>query len=112
MLVGLDIAVGLVLLVVLILLGYVILDSAAQYGTLQDTCGAGPYTGLQCNSAVLGAVVLGLTVVAVLGFFAGLGFFAVNVLRRHYAFFWPLAAIVLVVVLFYVGTWLVGQTTP
>lgn len=94
-----------------LLIGLSVLVSAVQYGGLQAGCGAGPYDGLHCNGAVLGVVVYGLIAIAVIAFFLGLGFFVVNLIRRRYAFYWPLAAIVVTVGLFYLGTWLASLTT-
>jgi len=61
---------------------------------------------------VLGIVVYGLMAVAVLALFLGFGLFLVNVIRKRVAFYWPLAGIVLTLVLFYIGTWVAGMTVP
>lgn len=111
-LVVLDTAVGIALVFVSMLLGLAILASAVQYRGLQVQCGAGPYAGLTCNGAVLAIVVYGLMTVAILGFFLGLGFFIVNLVRKRYGFYLPLIAIVLMIGLFYLGTWLAGLTVP
>lgn len=111
-LVVLDIAAGAVLLVISLFIGLAVLVSAVQYQGLLVQCGAGPYTGLTCNSTVLGIVIFGLIAVAVLAFFLGLGFFVVNLLRKRYAFYWPLLAIAVTVGLFYAGTALAGATVP
>ncbi|MCU1579646.1 MAG: hypothetical protein JWP19_1850 [Rhodoglobus sp.] len=111
-LVVLDIVAGVVLLVISLSLGLGVLLSAVQYGALNTGCGAGPYQGLTCNSTVLSIVVYGLMAVAVLAFFLGLGFFVVNMVRKRYGFYWPLAAIIVTVGLFYLGSWVAGLTVP
>ncbi len=107
-----DVAIGVVLTIISLFIGLGVLLSAVQYGGLQAACGAGPYTGLTCNSPVLSIVVYGLMTVAVLAFFLGIGFFVVNLVRKKYGFYWPLAAIVVTVALFYVGSWVAGMTVP
>lgn len=111
-LVVVDIVLGIVLIIISLFIGLGVLLSAVQYGGLQAGCGAGPYQGLSCNSAVLSIVVYGLMTVAVLAFFLGIGFFIVNMVRKRYGFYWPLAAIVVTVALFYVGSWVAGMTVP
>lgn len=111
-LVALDIVAGVVLLTMSLLIGLSVLTSATLYGGLQAQCGAGPFEGLHCNSTVLAVVVYGLIAVAVIAFFLGLGFFVVGQIRRRYSFYWPLAAIVLTLALFYLGTWVASLTTP
>lgn len=111
-LVALDVAAGVILIVISLVIGIGVLLSAVQYGGLHAQCGAGPYDGLTCNTTVLSIVVYGLMAVAVIVFFLGVGFFLVNMVRRRYGFYWPLAAIVVTVALFYVGTWVAGMTVP
>lgn len=109
-LVALDVIAGILLILVGLGVGLAVLTSAISYGGLHAGCGAGPYEGLVCNSTVLGAVVFGLIAVAVLAWFLGLGFFVVSVIRKRLAFIWPLAGVIVTIVLFYIGTWLVGLT--
>jgi hypothetical protein len=111
-LVVLDVTAGILLLIVGVVLGLAVIASAVSYGGIQANCGAAPYSGLTCNAAVLAIVVYGLIVVAVLAFFLGLGFFVVNLVRRRYGFYWPLAALVVTLGLFYLGTWVAGLTVP
>ena len=111
-LVTLDIVAGIVFIVFGIVVALGVLTTAISFGALHDTCGAGPYDGLTCNSTVLGIVVYGLMAVAVLALFLGFGLFLVNVIRKRVAFYWPLAGIVLTLVLFYIGTWVAGMTVP
>ena len=111
-LVVVDVAVGIILIIISLFIGIGVLLSAVQYGGVQAQCGAGPYNGITCNATVLSIVVYGLMVVAVLAFFLGLGFFLVNMVRKRYGFYWPLAAIAVTVALFYAGSWVAGMTVP
>jgi hypothetical protein len=68
--------------------------------------------GLTCNGTVLGAVTVVLMAVAILGFVVAVGMVLVNLIRRRWTFWWPLAFIVVAVGLFYLGTWIVSMTIP
>lgn len=61
---------------------------------------------------MLGIVVSGLISVSVLAQFLGFGMFLVSIIRKRVAFVWPLAAIVLTIALFYLGTWVASLTVP
>lgn len=111
-LVTIDVVAGILLLVVGVTIALTVLTSAIAFGGLHAQCGSQPYSGLTCNSTVLGIVVYGLIAVAVLGIFFGFGMFVVFVIRKRWAFYWPLAGIVLTLVLFYLGTWVAGLTVP
>lgn len=89
-----------------------VITTAIAFGSLNAECGAGPYDGIQCNSTVLGIVVYSMIGVAVLAFLLGFGMVLVNLIRRRYTFFWPLGALILTVIAFYVGTWIAGMTVP
>lgn len=85
---------------------------AGAYGTIADQCGAGPYAGIQCNSTVLGIVVFALYAIGIVGAFVAIGMVIVNLIRKRYTFSWPLGALVIMIVAFYIGTWLVGMIAP
>jgi O-antigen ligase len=111
-LIVLDVVAGIVLLAVGAVLAIGVISSAIAYGGLHAECGDGPHGGLACNSTALGIVVYGLIAVAILALFLGFGMFLVSLVRKRLAFYWPLAAIVITIVLFYAGTWVAGMTVP
>jgi uncharacterized BrkB/YihY/UPF0761 family membrane protein len=111
-LVVLDIAAGILLLFVGVAVALTVITQALAYRGLHAQCGAGPFDGIECNGAVLNIVVYGLIAVAVLALFLGFGMFIVNLIRKRVAFYWPLAGVVVSLVLFYVGTWVAGLTVP
>jgi hypothetical protein len=67
---------------------------------------------MTCNSSVLGIAIFVMIAVAILAFFLGLGFFVVAMIHKRFGFFWPLGAIIVTLVVFYIGTWIVGMTLP
>jgi hypothetical protein len=67
---------------------------------------------MTCNGLVLSIVVYGLIAVAVLATFIAFGMVIVGLIRKRSVFYWPLAAIILTIVLFYIGTWVAGMTLP
>lgn len=111
-LVTIDVVAGILLLLVGVALALVVITSAIAYGGLHNQCGSLEYGGLTCNSTVLDIVVYGLIAVAVLSLFLGFGMFVVSLIRRRWAFYWPLAGVIVTLVLFYVGTWVAGMTVP
>ncbi len=111
-LVVLDVAAGVVLITLGIVLGIAVFVTAVAYGSLHAQCGAGPYEGLTCNTVVLSIAVYGLMAVAVFAFFLGVGMFLVHMVRKRYGFHWPLITMVATVALFYLGTWIVSLTVP
>jgi hypothetical protein len=108
----LDVIASVVLLVISGGISFGVVVSAFAYGGLNAECGAGPYTGLTCNATVLAIVVYGLMAIAIIAGFLGLGMVIVSLIRRRYTFWWPLAAIVVTVGFFYLGTWVAGMTVP
>lgn len=105
-----DIVAGIVFIVFGAFLALSIIVTATSFGAIHEACGAGPYEGVVCNGTVLNIAIFGMIAVAVIAFFLGLGFFVVAMLRKRYGFFWPLGAIVVTLVLYYLGTWIVGLT--
>ena len=111
-LVTLDILVGIILLVLTAALSAGVVVTAFAYGGLNSECGAGPYSGLTCNTTVLSIVVYGLIAIAVLAAFLAFGMMIVSLIRRRWVFWWPLGALVLTIGFFYLGTWVAGMTVP
>jgi hypothetical protein len=111
-LVVVDIIAGILFIVFGAALALGVVVSAASYGNLHALCLPGEANGLVCNSTMLGGAVIGMIAIAIVAFFLGLGFFAVAFFRKRYGFFWPLAAIIITVGVFYLGTWLAGLTAP
>jgi hypothetical protein len=92
--------------------GLVTVSFVSQLSGLAAACGAGPYSGLECNSTVLGIATFGLLAVTVLAFVIGLGMAIVRIIQKRFTFFWPLGALILMIVSFYFFTWLASQTVP
>ncbi len=111
-LVVVDAAAAILLLILSASVSVGVVVTAFAYSGVQAQCGAGPYSGLTCNSAVLAVVVYGLMTVAVLAAFLALGMMIVSAIRKRYMFWWPLGAIVVTVALFYLGSWVAGMTVP
>jgi hypothetical protein len=61
---------------------------------------------------LLGIVIYGLIVIAVIVAALGIGMAIVSLIRKRYTFWWPLGAIVIILLFFYLGTWLAGLTVP
>lgn len=111
-LVILDALGGIVLLAISATLSFAVLASAITYEGIHANCDSGPYTGITCNSVVLGIVVYGLIIVAVLTAFLAVGMMIVSAIRKRYIFWWPLGAIIVTIALFYMGSWVAGMTVP
>ena len=86
--------------------------TALSFDSLRQLCGDEPYEGLVCSPALLGIVIYGLIVIAVIVAALGIGMAIVSLIRKRYTFWWPLGAIVIILVFFYLGTWLAGLTVP
>jgi hypothetical protein len=102
--------------VTLIVFGLVFAFTAVGYGlafgTITSTCDAGPHAGLTCNSTALSIAAYGLIVIAILAFAVGLGMVIVSLIRRRFTFWWPLGALVVMIIAFYLATWVAGATAP
>lgn len=107
-----DIVASVAILAFAFVLGLVTLSFVTQLSGLGAVCGAGPYTGLECNSTVLGIATYGLLAVTVLAFVIGLGMAIVRIIQKRFTFFWPLGALILMIAAFYFFTWLASQTVP
>jgi hypothetical protein len=111
-LVILDAAAAILLLILSAAVSVGVVVTAFAYSGVHAQCGAGPYSGLTCNSVVLAIVVYGLMIIAVLAAFLALGMMIVSAIRKRYLFWWPLGAIIVTVALFYLGSWVAGMTVP
>lgn len=100
-LVTIDIIASIILLVIGVGVSLAVLVTAVTYGSLETS-----------NATVLGIVVFGLMAVAVLALFLAFGMTVVNLIRKRYTFWWPLAGIVVTVALFYLGTWIISLAVP
>jgi hypothetical protein len=107
-----DIVVGILLSFLALGIAIAVATYAGQFAGLHAECTPAQVDGLTCNGTVLGIVTVALTAIAILGFVVAIGMVLVNIIRRRWTFWWPLAFIVLAVGLFYLGTWIVGMTLP
>ena len=107
-----DIVASIVLTIFALGIALAIAGNATLYlGVLQE-CTPSQVDGLTCNGTALSIICVGLIIVAVLGFLLALGFVIVKLIQRRWSFWWPLGAIVIMLGLFYLGTWLVSLTLP
>ena len=107
-----DIVAGIILSFLALGIAIAVSTYASRFPSLHQECTPELVDGLVCNGAVLGAVTIVLTAVAILGFVVAAGMVLVNIIRRRWTFWWPLAYLVLAVGLFYLGTWIVSMTIP
>jgi hypothetical protein len=111
-LVVLDVIASIVLVAFGLVFGLVALNYAQAYNGISAVCNEGPYEGLTCNQGALGAVIIALSAIAVLAIALGFGMTIVSFIRKRYAFWWPLGAIVVLLAAFYGSAALVGQIAP
>lgn|GEM_PF-4166587 len=111
-LVAADIVVSFAILIFALLFGLVALGFAAQFGNFGSICGAGPYSGLECNATALGVATYGLLTVTVVAFFLGIGMTIVRIIQKRFTFFWPLGALIVMVAAFFLASWVAGMTVP
>ena len=111
-LVTVDILASVLLCLLVGVLALGVTTTALSFDSLRQLCGDGPYEGLVCSPALLGIVIYGLIVIAVIVAALGIGMAIVSLIRKRYTFWWPLGAIVIILVFFYLGTWLAGLTVP
>lgn len=100
-LVTLDIALSVIILFFGLLLGIAVIAATLSFTPLGVVCSSG--------CAVVTPTVIGMIALTVLLFFAGLGGAIVSMLRRRWSFYWPLGAFVATVIVFWVGTWILGS---
>lgn len=111
-LVTVDIVASVLLLLMVAGIALTIVANAAGFGTATASCGAGPFSGIQCNSTVLGIIIFALYAIAIVGGFLAFGMVIVNIIRKRRTFIWPLATLVAMVVAFYIAAWLVSMIVP
>jgi len=111
-LVVIDILASVILLILGGAIALTVITYALAFGGFQVECGTGPYDGIVCNPVVLNIVVYGLLAITIIAFFLGLGMVIVNIIRKKITFFWPLGAIILTLLFFYLGAWIAGMTVP
>ncbi|MDO7881608.1 hypothetical protein [Antiquaquibacter soli] len=111
-LVVIDIVASILLLFFAASLALVVITTATAYQGLTAECGSGPFEGITCNGTVLGIVTIGMIVIAVLATFLAVGFVIVNLIRRRYTFYWPVGAIVIMIVATWIGSWIAGMIAP
>ena len=111
-LVTLDVLASIVLLVISAGIAFGVVITAFAYSGVQSQCVPGDAVGIVCNTVVLGIVVYGLMTIAIIVAFLGLGMAIVSLIRRRWAFIWPLGAILVTVAFFYLGSWIAGITVP
>lgn len=111
-LVTVDIVASVLLLLLILGIALVVVSAAAAFSAVTTECGTGSYSGIQCNSTVLGIVVFALYAIAIVGGFLAVGMVIVNLIRKRKTFVWPLATLVGMVAAFYIASWLVGMIAP
>lgn len=107
-----DVLLSIVLLAFSGVVAFLVVVSAFSYSGLHAMCTPADVAGIVCNSVVLGIVVYGLMTVAIIAAFLGFGMVIVSLIRRRWAFVWPLGAILLTIGLFYLATWVASLTVP
>jgi len=89
-----------------------VVTTALSFDSLRQLCGEGPYEGVVCSPVLLSIIIYGLVIIAVIVAALGIGMAIVSLIRKRYTFWWPLGAIIIILVFFYLGTWLAGLTVP
>ncbi len=107
-----DIVVSVVLLVFGAVLSLIVLGYATLYNGLTADCGSGPFDGIQCNATVLSITVLALMAITILSYFLAFGMVIVSLIRKRLTFWWPLGGLIVIVIAFYVATWIAGMVAP
>lgn len=106
-LVVLDIVVSIVALLFAFALGLLSVALVTQLIAVAGSCSAD--TTLTCDPALLTVAGYGLLAVTILGFFLGLGFTIVRLIQRRYTFPFAVGAFVVLVVAFYVASFIAGS---
>ena len=106
---ALDIVAGAIIALIGVVFGLGILASAGQYSHLNDgVCTSGPYSGLTCDPNALVVAVGLISAVTIFAWALTTGMFIVRLLRRRVAFFWPIIGIVVMIIGFWIGTYVVS----
>lgn len=107
---GLDIVVSIAVLSFALVFGLVMLQFVGQLYEFAATCSTDP--AIECNQTLLGIATYGLLAVVVIVFFLGLGFGIVRAIQRRYTWPWTVGALVIMVLSFYLSSYLTGQAVP
>jgi hypothetical protein len=110
--VAIDIIAGLFLALVGLTFGLYVVTYASQYPKLVEACGAGPFSGLECNASWVSTWSIVIVGVAVFSFALTTGMLIVNLVRKRPVWLWPLIGVIVTIVAFYAGTALVGLAVP
>ncbi|MBC7590191.1 MAG: hypothetical protein H7226_03980 [Salinibacterium sp.] len=111
-LVTVDIVISAILLTFGAVLALTVLGYSTLFGNITADCGAGPFDGIQCNTTALSIAVYGMIAVTIIGFFLGVGMFIVSLIRKRPTFWWPLGAVILIIIAFYVASWVASMVAP
>ncbi|MEO5922150.1 MAG: DUF6264 family protein [Pseudolysinimonas sp.] len=98
----LDLIVGIVLLIIGALTGFVMLALIGQFSGLAEACEGVAAEGLSCDGGYLNVTLIIGTAIVVFGWFLTAGFFVVRILRRQLAFWLPIVGIVSILAAYYV----------
>ena len=110
MLVTLDVAAGILFVIIGIGLSIGVVSTVAQFPALVAECGSTITGGVPCESAgLVDTVVLAVVIVAVFAAALGLGFFVVRLIQKRLAFYWPIIGIVVTTAALYAGTAVIGS---
>lgn len=96
-----DIAAGIIVILFGLLLGLIMLATAGQIRLIE-----GGDVGLRETVTSI------LTAVIIFGWAIPSGMFVVRAIQRRYAFYWPIIGIIIIVVAFYAGSAVIGNTVP
>ena len=111
-LVTVDIVISAIPLAFGAVLALTVLGYSSQFGTITADCGAGPFDGIQCNTTALSIPVYRMIAVTIIGSFLGIGTFIVSLIRKRLTFWWPLGAVILILIAFYVASWVASMVAP
>ena len=109
-LVVVDLVASVIVLAFALVFGLVMLGFVSQLVTFAATCGAD--AALECNATLLGIATYGLLGVTVIVFCLGLGLGIVRTIQRRYTFPWTFGALVIMLLAFYLSSYLTGQAVP
>jgi len=101
-----DVIAGFAFLLTGLGIAFIVIATSLQFPLLLGNCTS------ECNPALLNTLVVIIIAVTVLAWALGAGFFIVRAFQKRLAWFWPTIAFVVIVVTFWVGTALVGQSIP
>lgn len=106
----LDLVVGLLLVIIAALIGFIMLGYMTQLGLLSSLCEGVEVDGLRCSPGFLSTMSIVGVGIVIFAWFLSLGFFIVRVLRRQLAFWVPLVGIVAMIAGFYITSAVLGAS--